>query len=296
MITFFNYKRKTQKIFKKIILIFLENFIYFFLLLSQIETQKMKNESFQIIITKIWKYRWKIITTEKIRELIEQTMWDSYTTNRMYKIFYYLKNRWYIIDLKKNFYYVKLPEDEINEEYIVDRLYRSILNKQIKSLAKWKRYIWGLKALEIAMGIYTTPDEILIVNENKQGIENLILEKKILFKTYSSKKKNLYAFFHKETQPITIEKEKITIALPELAILETLYNTSTIQKNYSEDLIKKWLRKNKKSFNINIIERCLKENKHNSSINRLAELAENVDHEIAKQLKTIIKKYWYLLN
>jgi hypothetical protein len=36
------------------------------------------------------------------------------------------------------------------------------------------------------MGIYTTPDEILIVNENKQGIENLILEKKILFKTYSS--------------------------------------------------------------------------------------------------------------
>jgi len=141
------------------------------------------------------------------------------------------------------------------------------------------------------MGIYTTPDEILIVNENKQGIENLILEKKILFKTYSSKKKNLYAFFHKETQPITIEKEKITIALPELAILETLYNTSAIQKNYSEDLIKKWLRKNKKSFNINIIERCLKENKHNSSINRLAELAENVDHEIAKQLKTIIKKY-----
>lgn len=174
----------------------------------------MKNESFQIIITKIWKYRWKIITTEKIRELIEQTMWDSYTTNRMYKIFYYLKNRWYIIDLKRNFYYVKLPEDEINEEYIVDRLYRSILNKQIKNLAKWKRYIWGLKALEIAMGIYTTPDEILIVNENKQGIENLILEKKILFKTYSSKKKNLYAFFHKETQPITIEKEKITIALP----------------------------------------------------------------------------------
>jgi len=256
----------------------------------------MKNESFQIIITKIWKYRWKIITTEKIRELIEQTMWDSYTTNRMYKIFYYLKNRWYIIDLKKNFYYVKLPEDEINEEYIVDRLYRSILNKQIKNLAKWKRYIWGLKALEIAMGIYTTPDEILIVNENKQGIENLILEKKILFKTYSSKKKNLFAFFHKETQPTTIEKEKITIALPELAILETLYNTSTIQKNYSEDLIKKWLRKNKKSFNINIIERCLKENKHNSSINRLAELAENVDHEIAKQLKTIIKKYWYLLN
>ena len=146
------------------------------------------------------------------------------------------------------------------------------------------------------MWIYTTPDEILIVNENKQWIENLILEKKILFKTYSSKKKNLYSFFHKETQTVQIEKEKINIALPEIAILETLYNTSTIQKNYSEDLIKKWLRKNKKTFNINTIEKCLKENKHNSSINRLAELASNIDQEIAKQLKTLIKKYGYILN
>jgi len=256
----------------------------------------MKNESFQIIIEKMWKSRWKIITAEKIRETIIQIMWNNYTTNRMYKIFYYLKSRWYIIDLKKNFYYVKLPEDEINEEEIVDRLYRSILNKQIKGLIKGKRYIWGLKALEIASGIYTIPDEILIVNENKQWIESLILEKKILFKTYSSKKKNLFSFFNKETEKVTIEREKMNIAKPELAILETLYNSSAIQKNYWEDLIKKRLRKNKKSFNIDIIEKCLKENKHNSSINRLAELSANIDPELSKKLKTIIKKYGYILN
>ena len=256
----------------------------------------MKNESFQIVIEKIWKYRWKIITTEKIREIIEQIMWESYSTNRMYKIFYYLKSRWYIIDLKKNFYFVKLPEDEINEEDIVDRLYRTILNKQIKNLTKWRRYIWWLKALEIALGIYTIPDEILIVNENKQWIENLILEKKILFKTYSSKKKNLFPFFYKETEKITIEREKINVALPELAILETLFNTSAIQKNYWEDLIKKRIRKNRKTFNIDIIEKCLKENKHNSSINRLSELVNNIDQELSKKLKTYIKKYGYILN
>ncbi len=256
----------------------------------------MKNESFQIVIEKIWKYRWKIITTEKIREIIEQIMWESYSTNRMYKIFYYLKSRWYIIDLKKNFYFVKLPEDEINEEDIVDRLYRTILNKQIKNLTKWRRYIWWLKALEIALGIYTTPDEILIVNENKQWIENLILEKKILFKTYSSKKKNLFPFFYKETEKITIEREKINVALPELAILETLFNTSAIQKNYWEDLIKKRVRKNRKTFNIDIIEKCLKGNKHNSSINRLSELVNSIDQELSKKLKTYIKKYGYILN
>ena len=256
----------------------------------------MKNESFQIVIEKIWKYRWKIITTEKIREIIEQIMWESYSTNRMYKIFYYLKSRWYIIDLKKNFYFVKLPEDEINEEDIVDRLYRTILNKQIKNLTKWRRYIWWLKALEIALGIYTIPDEILIVNENKQWIENLILEKKILFKTYSSKKKNLFPFFYKEAEKITIEREKINVALPELAILETLFNTSAIQKNYWEDLIKKRIRKNRKTFNIDIIEKCLKENKHNSSINRLSELVNSIDQELSKKLKTYIKKYGYILN
>ncbi len=256
----------------------------------------MKNESFQIVIEKIWKYRWKIITTEKIRDVIEQIMWESYSTNRMYKIFYYLKSRWYIIDLKKNFYFVKLPEDEINEEDIVDRLYRTILNKQIKNLTKWRRYIWWLKALEIALGIYTIPDEILIVNENKQWIENLILEKKILFKTYSSKKKNLFPFFYKETEKITIEREKINVALPELAILETLFNTSAIQKNYWEDLIKKRIRKNRKTFNIDIIEKCLKENKHNSSINRLSELVNSIDQELSKKLKTYIKKYGYILT
>lgn len=256
----------------------------------------MKNESFQIVIEKIWKYRWKIITTEKIRDIIEQIMWESYSTNRMYKIFYYLKSRWYIIDLKKNFYFVKLPEDEINEEDIVDRLYRTILNKQIKNLTKWRRYIWWLKALEIALGIYTIPDEILIVNENKQWIENLILEKKILFKTYSSKKKNLFPFFYKETEKITIEREKINVALPELAILETLFNTSAIQKNYWEDLIKKRIRKNRKTFNIDIIEKCLKENKHNSSINRLSELVNSIDQELSKKLKNYIKKYGYILN
>lgn len=256
----------------------------------------MKNESFQIVIEKIWKYRWKIITTEKIRDVIEQIMWESYSTNRMYKIFYYLKSRWYIIDLKKNFYFVKLPEDEINEEDIVDRLYRTILNKQIKNLTKWRRYIWWLKALEIALGIYTIPDEILIVNENKQWIENLILEKKILFKTYSSKKKNLFPFFYKETEKITIEREKINVALPELAILETLFNTSAIQKNYWEDLIKKRIRKNRKTFNIDIIEKCLKENKHNSSINRLSELVNSIDQELSKKLKNYIKKYGYILN
>jgi len=256
----------------------------------------MKNESFQIVIEKIWKYRWKIIATEKIRDVIEQIMWESYSTNRMYKIFYYLKSRWYIIDLKKNFYFVKLPEDEINEEDIVDRLYRTILNKQIKNLTKWRRYIWWLKALEIALGIFTIPDEILIVNENKQWIENLILEKKILFKTYSSKKKNLFPFFYKETEKITIEREKINVALPELAILETLFNTSAIQKNYWEDLIKKRIRKNRKTFNIDIIEKCLKENKHNSSINRLSELVNSIDQELSKKLKTYIKKYGYILN
>jgi hypothetical protein len=84
--------------------------------------------------------------------------------------------------------------------------------------------------------------------------------------------------------------------LPELAILETLFNTSAIQKNYWEDLIKKRIRKNRKTFNIDIIEKCLKENKHNSSINRFSELVNSIDQELSKKLKTYIKKYGYILN
>ena len=256
----------------------------------------MKNESFQTIVDELQKFRYKILATENIQELIKNVMWTSYTESRMYKTFYYLKGRGYLVDLKKNFYYIKSPEDSVNEEDVVDKHYRTILSNKIKNITSEKRYIWWLKALELNSDIRTIPDEILIVNSKKQGTESLILEKKILLKTYTTKDKNLFTTFYKASKMLAFNKCKIAVAVPELAIIETLYNSSAIQKTYGEELIKKRLRKNKKNFNIKIIENIIKEWKHNSSINRLAKLAESIDGTISNQLKELIKKYGYTIH
>lgn len=92
-----------------------------------------------------------------------------------------------------------------------------------------------------------------------------------------------------------IGKFRFDVAIPELAILETLYNASPVQKAYAEEQIKRRLKKNKKYLNYAFLEEVLKLGKHNSSINRLALLFEAIDVEGAKTIKNLIKKYGYLL-
>lgn len=255
----------------------------------------MKNDSLEIVIKKIEKYRWKIITNEKIKEVLITELWENYNDKKMYKIVYYLKLRWYLINLKKNLFYVKFPNDSINEEDLANKIYRRILWKQKKEICTWKRYIGWLKALEISLGNYSSPDEIIIVNTKKQCNETIIFEKKVFFKTYKIWEKNLFSAFSKFTSKTIIDWNNFLIAKPELAILETLYNTSILQKAYSEELVKKRLRKNKKYIDFEIFETIIKKRKHNSSMNRLANIATGIDQELWKKLKTIIKKFWYII-
>ncbi len=142
---------------------------------------------------------------------------------------------------------------------------------------------------------YSIPDEILLVNNKKQSTETIILGKTALLKTYQNKNKSLFSLFFKATHKVKIDNHSFSVAKPELAILETLYNTSPLQKAYSEELIKKRLKKNKKYFDFQLLENLLKESKHNSSINRLAQLATSVDSEFSDKIKNLIKRYGYLM-
>lgn len=255
----------------------------------------MKNQNLEIITKKIQKFRWKLISKDEIKKESLTILQEDYTEKKLYKIIYYLKSRGYLVWMKKNLYYAKFPSDKINDEDIAERLYRKFLQKEAKSTIQWKRYIWGIKALEIASDLYDVPEEITIVNENRYSQENLILDKKIVYKTYTAQNQNLFKSFYKHTQEIKIEKCVFRVAKPELAILETLYNTSLIQKSYGEELIKKWLKKHKKSINYKIMEQLLNESKMNSSINKLEKLTSTFDQEISSHLQTIIKRFGYIL-
>lgn len=255
----------------------------------------MGKSIFETIVNYLSKFQGKVITNETIKAKLQNILDQEYSDSKMYKIIYYLKLKGYLINLKKNLFLVKKPEEEISEELLAQKYYWIILNKHCKDFIEGKRYIWWLKALEIIQLSYGIPDEILLVNSKKQATETIILEKKALLKTYQNKNKNLFSHFFKHTQKISIEKYSFNIAKPELAILETLYNTSPLQKSYGEELIKKRIKKNKKYFDFQILESLLKEGKHNSSMNRLAFLAGAIDLELGEKIKNLIKRYGYLM-
>jgi hypothetical protein len=256
----------------------------------------MRKSNFDITVKRILKHKNKLIWIDKVKEILKNIMDIDYSENKSYKMIYHLKNKWYLLNLKKSIFLVKNPEKEYEEQQLLEMFYRSIVKKHCKDFVNSKRYIWWAKALELNLTNFDIPEELLIVNENKQSTETIMFEKQILFKTYESDNKNLFTFFNKFTKKIYIWKNVFPIANIELSILEWLYNPSVLNKWYIEELIKKIIRKNKKTLNINTFEEFLKKNKHHSSINRLYKLAMPIDPEFWEKLKNIIKKYSYFIN
>lgn len=260
-----------------------------------ISKRVMKNQYFDIVVKKIWKHKNKLIEIDKIKEIVRNILDTKYSEQKTYKMIYYLKNRWYIESIKKDVFFVKDQEKKYEEQELVERFYREMLKKHCNKYLKWKRYIWWLKALELNVSFYSIPDEILIVNIKKQSTEVVIWQKKCLFKTYWSNNKNLFPQFYKYTKKIAINNQLYPIANMELAIIETLYNQSVINKGYWEELIKKILRKTWKSLNIKAFEDFLKNNKHHSAINKLYKISQITNPALSEELKNIIKKYSYFI-
>jgi hypothetical protein len=125
----------------------------------------------------------------------------------MYKLTHQLKNRGYLISLKKDIFFITTPEKPLSEEELEDLFYRKLLKQHCQQYCKTNRYIGGVTALEFHLhgSTITLPEEIIIYNKDKQAIETILLEKKVNFKTYEAKTKNLYTAFAKQTSTIKVK-------------------------------------------------------------------------------------------
>ncbi len=255
----------------------------------------MKNQYFDTVVKKIWKYKNKLLEISKIKEIIKNILDTEYSEQKTYKMIYYLKNRWHIESLKKDMFFVKNPEKTYKEQELIERFYREMLKKHCNEYIQGKWYIGGLKALELNISSFEIPEEILIVNTKKQATEVIIDQKKGLFKIYKTNNKNLFPLFYKYTKKITINNQRYPVANLELAIIETLYNQSIINKWYWEELIKKIIRKFWKNLQTKTFEEFLKNNKHHSAINKLYKMSQTINPILADELKSIIKKYSYFI-
>lgn len=96
-----------------------------------------------------------MIQNDTIKELLKKHLGsDSYTDAKMYKMIYQLKVRGYLLNLKKNLFYVINPEKTPTLEKVITEVYWELLKKHCEDFIGKRRYIGGLKALEIAVMDY----------------------------------------------------------------------------------------------------------------------------------------------
>lgn len=249
------------------------------------------------LIQILQKQKKKILSSDDFKKYIYLTFWESTPISKIYKVTFQLRNRWYLIWLRKDLFYITNPEKLITAEEIEEQRYRKLLKDHCNWVCK-QRYIWGLTALEIHLhwnGV-TIPETVTIINKEKQAVETVVFEKQIAFKKFETKWKNLIPQLIKQTIEVNMTNSKnLPIANLELSILECLYNFDTTNKWYIEECIKKAIKKNGKTLSLSNIESIIKLWKHNTSLNRLYSLCKLSYPTLSEEIKKLIKKYGFIL-
>lgn len=256
----------------------------------------MRETIFNITVNKILKYKWKIIDAEKIKKITKDILDDQYNDNKAYKMIYQMKNKWYLLSLKKDIFYIKNPNQEINEDEVVEKIYWDVLKKHCKKDLYSDRYIWWSKALEINMQNFSINDDISIINRNKQSKEIILTWKSVNFKKFNSNKLDIFKELKKNTIKINFWKNSFLHSNLELSLLETLYNPDIISEKYNQELVKKAIKKYKKIINLETLRNIIRLWKHHTSINRLYRISIMIDNNISNNLKEIIKKESYFID
>ncbi len=249
-----------------------------------------------IVVKSLWKSQWKIINNETIRAIISKTTDEVFSDARIYKTTHILKNKWYLISIKKNCFLCTSPSKIIDEEDIVQNHYRELLKKHCQTFLEWWWYIGWIKALELYLQNYEIPESIDIINTNKNALEIIMFEKTVSYKTYTHQKVNLFNKIKKYISNQKIGKYTFPIAPIELAILESLHNPSKSQSALITEYIKKVIRKYKKTLNSEFFSLMLSNNKHHVGVNRLYQISKSIDTVFAEKLHAIIKKYSFVMQ
>ena len=249
-----------------------------------------------ILVNKLWKTQWKIIDNSYISQLLEKIIDEPFSEAKVYKMTHNLKNKGYLISLKKNCFLISHPNKKIDEDEITINYYRELLRKHCQTYLTWNRYIGGLKALEFHLQNYEAPDTIDIVNTKKNALEVVLFEKTLAYKRYTHKQNDIFWKVKKYLINQKIGKYSFPIAPLELAMLESLHNPSQIQIALINEYTKKLIRKHKKSLDYWFFEMILLHNKHHVWVNRIYQLSKSIDPVVAEKLHTILKKYSFVIQ
>lgn len=249
-----------------------------------------------ILVNRLWKAQWKVIDNSYIAQLLGKIIDEPFSDAKVYKMTHNLKNKGYLISLKKNCFLVSNPNKQMDEDEITINYYRELLRKHCQTYLTWNRYIGGVKALEFHLQNYEAPDTIDIINTKKNALEVVMFEKTIAYKRYTHKQNDIFGKVKKHLINQKIGKYSFPIAPLELAMLESLHNPSQIQIALINEYIKKLLRKHKKNLNYEFFEMILLQNKHHVGVNRIYQISKSIDPVVAERLHAILKKYSFVMQ
>lgn len=255
----------------------------------------MKNKYFNIVVKKISKHQNTLMHSSVLKKMIQQILDTEYSDSKAYKMMYYLRNRWYLLSLKKDQFLVKDPEKVVDEQAIIQERYWKLLHEHCKEYVDGKWFISGLKALELHLYNYDAPDVIFLMNTSKQSQEVIVAGKKVVYKTLQSHGKNLFKQLYGYTQEITILWKNLHISQLELALLESLYNVEESLMGYTTEIIKKILRKHSSTLSLEVMKVILRMGKYHASINMLYKISLGIDPMFAEKLKELIKKVSFVM-
>lgn len=275
---------------------FLWKYYYIFLyhyLVIYYSYQMLKTNNF---VKKILKNKHKILDIKKLKQIYKDIIMEDYSDKKLYKQIYYAKNKWIILSLKKELFYIKDSKEDIDIDDVINKFYWKMLKKYVKE-QYWNNYlIWGIKSLEIWNNNFSIPDKLVLINPYKRVDEVLLKEKKILNKMYKIKwfdDIRSFKFFKKQSTKIHVDAKLFFIANYELSLLESLYSVAVEDERYIIELLKKNIRKNYKKINLEVFEYFLKYWKYWSSIKKIYELSLGIRPDFADRIKDILKKrYW----
>ncbi len=258
----------------------------------------MKENKIDNIVSALSKKKWKIISQNDIISILESIYSEgTLTDNIVYKCIHTLKNKGYILWVRKNMFFIHpIPSKPTHEQIITDTYYRSLLKKTCTESCGDAWYIWWRKAFEIHLWQFDIPDTIDIINEKKSWTETIMFDHACMYKSYTARMWSCFNLYKKFTKPYKINKYVFRLAWPELSIIESLHNPSSIHRLYIYELVKKYIRKHKKTLDIQCIERIVQIGKYHVSLNRLHTLACTIDENLAERLYACIKKCSFVMK
>lgn len=220
-------------------------------------------------------------------------MWEVYSRTKAYKLIHLAKNKWHIMSLKKDVYYIPFPDEQ--EDDIINTYYREILHDHIKTYTDNKGLLTGMTALQLLLHNYEIPDAIQCITPNKQCVEIIVRDKKIMMKKMTAEKESLYLTLKHTAYKTSVRNKSFWCTSLTISLMEALYaNNETLLQ--TQEMAKKIIRKHRKQLDRDELISLLRKWKYHSSINKLYYLARGIDQKYADHIMGIIKKHSYRIS